>query len=156
MSRCARRLTAATLAVAAAGVAAGLALALRGGGAGRPTEAVYLAHSSAVCRRYAARLAGIPPPADPRSPAAVAAAVGRALPVLEEQAAAIRAIRPARALEERVRRLLGLTDRSLRRLQATLDAAKRRDPTAMGRAFGEWLAASEDAKTASVSLGLRC
>jgi len=76
--------------------------------------------------------------------------------VLEEQAAAIRAIRPARSLEEPVRRLLGLTHRSLRRLQATLDVAKRRDPAAMGRAFGEWLAASEDAKTASASLGLRC
>ena len=152
-----RRRTAALgagLAAAAAITTGGVVLFGRGH-ASRPTQAAYLAHVSAVCKGFAAELNRIPPP-DLGSPASVAAGAGRALPVLRRQAAAVRAIDRPATLERRLDAQFRLTDRSLRDLGVALAAARRGDRSAMGRALAEWIAASEDARTASVKLGIRC
>ncbi len=118
-----------------------------------PTQ--YLARASAVCRVYARKLDGIPPP-DPGSTTAVATSVGRALPVLEQQAAAVRKIRPPRALAKEVKEFFARTDRSLAELHGVLDAAKRGDAKAMGPRFGAWIDASDAAREASHRVGYKC
>jgi hypothetical protein len=138
----------------AAGVAVGVVLVFRGGGATLTPEQ-YLARADAVCARYARRLDGIPPP-DPTSAADVVASVGRALPILQAQADAVRRIRPPHELESRVRAFFARTDGSLAALGAELEAAKRKDLAAMKARFGDWLAASTDAQAASRQVGYRC
>ena len=142
--------------VVAGGLAAGIVLAFRGGSTTSLSPGAYLARASAVCQRYARQLDQIPPPDDLGSPAAVAAAVGRALPVLEKQSAAVRAIKPPRELEQSVRRYFVLSDRSLAVLGDALRAAKRNDRVTMGPKLGAWFEASSAAQAASRRLGFRC
>lgn len=155
MSRRALLLTAG-LVVVAGSLAAGIVLAFGGGPTTSLSPSAYLARASAVCERYARQLDRIPPPGDLGSPAAVSAAVGRALPVLRKQAAAVRAIKPPRELERSVRRYFELSDRSLAVLGVALDAARRNDRVTMGPKLGAWFEASSAAQAASRKLGFRC
>ncbi len=142
------------LVLVAGGVAAGITLAVGSGGSSI-TPAQYLARADAVCRVYARQLDRVAPP-DLAAPKDVAARVGRALPILQKQAAAVRKIPPPRELEQRVHRFFELTDRSLAALGAVLDAAKRNDAKAMGPRLGAWFKASDDSKAASKRVGFRC
>jgi hypothetical protein len=119
------------------------------------TSAQYLARASAVCRVYARKLDRVPPP-DPSSTTAVAASVGRALPVLEQQAAAVRKIPPPKALAQKVQTFFVRTDRSLAELRGVLDAAKRGDAKTMGPRLGDWIEASDAAREASHRVGYKC
>jgi hypothetical protein len=142
--------------VLVAGAVAGAVVFLAGGsGKDAPTPAQYLARASAVCRVYARRLDKISPP-DPGSTTAVAESVGRALPVLEQQAAAVRRIRPPKALTQKVRTFFARTDRSLAELRGVLDAAKRGDAKTMGPRLGDWIEASDAAREASHQVGYNC
>jgi hypothetical protein len=140
--------------VLAAGAAAGVVLAFRGGG-GALTPEEYLDRASAVCVSYARRMDSIAPP-DPTSAADVVASVGKALPILQAQADAVRRIRPPRELEARVHAFFVRTDRSLAALAAQLAAARRNDLPAMKARFGDWLDASAAAQAASRRVGYRC
>jgi hypothetical protein len=142
-------------AVVAAAAAAAIVLTVGGGGKPRLTPAQYLARASAVCRAYQRKLDGIPPPTL-GSTVAVAASVGRALPVLEQQAAAVRKIRPPKALEKRVHAFFERTDRSLTDLRGVLDAARRGDSKRMGPKFFAWIDSSDAAREASHRVGFRC
>src|SRR5262249_7270546 len=110
---------------------------------------------SAVCRVYARKLDNIQPP-DPGSTTAVVASVGRALPVLEQQAAAVRKIRPPKALEPRVQEYFSRSDRSLSFLRQLLEAARRGDTKTMGPKLVAWIDASDAAREASHRVGYRC
>jgi hypothetical protein len=154
VSRRATLLVALGIAVAA-GAAAVVVVLVVGTGKASVTPEQYLARASAECRVYARKLDRIAPP-DPSSTVAVAASVGRALPILEEQAAAVRKIRPPRALEDQVHAFFARTDRSLGALRAVLEAAKRGDAKAMGPKLGAWFQASDAAQTASHRVGYRC
>ena len=147
---------AAALVVVATGVAAGISFAFRSGKSPELTPAAYLAQANAACVRYAKQLGRVQPPHDLTSFADVAASAGKALPVLEAQAAAVRKIVPPRAMAARVRALTALVARSNGYLRAALEAAKRHDRPAMGRALGAWLEASTDSHDAAVKLGFRC
>jgi hypothetical protein len=140
--------------VLAGGVAAGVVLAFRGDG-GSLTPGEYLDRASAVCLSYARKMDAIAPP-DPTSPSDVVASVGKALPILQAQADAVRRIRPPRVLEARVRAFFVRTDRSLTALAGQLAAAKRKDLPAMKARFGDWLNASTAAQAASRRVGYRC
>jgi hypothetical protein len=147
-------LVGAGLVIVAGGVAGAVVLVF-GGGSGSLTPAQYLARADAACRPYGRQLDHVAPP-DPGSTADVAASVGRALPILQHQADAVRRIRVPRQLEQRVRRFFTLTDRSLAALRTVLDAAKRDDAKAMGPRLGAWFVASEDAQAASKQVGFHC
>ncbi len=138
-----------------AGAAAGVVVLATDTGKASVTPEQYLAQASAVCRVYARKLDRIAPP-DPSATAAVAASVGRALPILEEQATAVRKIRPPHALEDQVHAFFVRTDRSLDALRAVLEAAKRGDAKAMGPKLGAWFQASDAAQTASHRIGYSC
>ncbi len=155
MSLRATLLVALGIAVVAGAAAAVVVLVVGSGGKAPLTPAQYVVRASAVCRAYARKLDRISPP-DPASTTAVAASVGRALPILEEQAAAVRKIRPPRALQDQVHAFFGRTDRSLGALRAVLEAAKRGDAKAMGPKLGAWFQASDAAQAASHRIGYRC
>jgi len=121
-----------------------------------PAVTAYLARANTVCRRFAKQLATIPPPADPRSFSDIEASVGKALPVLEAQASAVRAIVPPTSLAARVRALNALVAHSNGYLRQALVAERKRQRTRMGLAYGAWLEASSDAHDAAVELGFRC
>lgn len=146
----------ATALVSTAALAADLAPGLPVKGQQDPAVTTYLARANKVCRSYANRLAKIAPPADPRSFADVERAVGKALPLLEAQATAVRKVVPPRSLAARVKALNALVTRSNGYLRQALAAAKRRQRSRMGLAYGAWLAASADAHEAAVKLGFRC
>lgn len=148
----------ATVAVlVAGGVATVLTLEL-GGSTGRRelTPSAYLARVAAVCDRYGRQLDRIAPPSDIAAYGEVASSVGRALPVLRQQTAAIRAIRPPAELRARVERFMALTDRSLVELQATLSAAQRRDLGAMGQGLIRFSLVRDQAKVLAAGIGFRC
>jgi len=141
--------------VVVTGAAAAVVVVAVGTGRAPVTPARYLARASAACRVYARKLDQIPPP-NPGSTEDVAASVGRALPILEQQAAAVRKIRPPHALEDRVRAFFERTDRSLGALRSVLEAARRNDAKAMGPRLGSWFEASDAAQTASKRVGYQC
>jgi hypothetical protein len=143
------------VAVVTGATAAVIVLVVGSGSKATMTPAQYLARASAVCRFYQRKLDGIPPPTL-GSTVAVAASVGRALPVLEQQAVAVRKIRPPKALEERVRVFFQHTDHSLADLRGVLAAARRGDLKTMGPKFFAWIDASNAAREASHRVGYRC
>jgi len=138
-----------------AGAAGAIVVLVAGNGTTSLTSAQYLARASAVCRVYARKLDNIQPP-DPGSTTAVVASVGRALPVLEQQAAAVRKIRPPKALEPRVQEYFSRSDRSLGFLRELLEAARRGDTKTMGPKLVAWIDASDAAREASHRVGYRC
>ena len=142
------------LVLVAGGVAAGIALAFRGGGRSL-TPAQYLARADAACQPYGRQLDRIAPP-NPGSTTDVAASVARALPILQRQADAVRKIEPPPELEQRVHRFFELTDGSLAALRSVLDAAQRNDAKAMGPRLGAWFDAGDAAQTASKRIGFHC
>lgn len=143
------------LVVAVVGLGRGVAFGFRAEQLKEPTVTAYLARANKVCRSYAKQLARIAPP-DPRSFAEVEQAVGKALPLLVAQAAAVRKVVPPRSLAARVKALDALVDRSNGYLRQALAAAKRHERSRMGLSYGAWLAASTDAHEAAVKLGFRC
>ena len=147
---------AAVLVAVTAGLGSGAALGFRAEQLQEPTVTAYLARANKVCRSYAKQLAKIAPPADPRSFADVEQAVGKALPLLVAQAAAVRKVVPPRSLAAKVKALDALVTRSNGYLMQALGAAKRHQRSRMGLAYGAWLAASADAHEAAVKLGFRC
>jgi len=136
------------------GVAAAVVLVLRSGDESL-TPAQYLARADAACQPYSRQLDRIAPP-NPGSTKDVAASVGRALPILQQQADAVRKIHPPRELEQRVLAFFERTDRSLADLRAVLEAARRNDAKAMGPRLGAWFQASDAAQTASKRVGYHC
>ncbi len=145
----------ATLLVAG-GIAAGLSLALGGGGGHEPTLREYLARVSALCDQYGRQLDRIAPPSDIAAYGEVADSVGRALPVLKRQTAEIHAIRPPTRLRARVERFMALTDRSVAELEAALAAAKRRDLGGVGKGLVQFSVTRDEAKALADQIGFRC
>ena len=144
------------LVVAVAGLGRGVAFGFRAEQLKEPTVTAYLARANKVCRSYAKQLAKIAPPADPRSFADVEQAVGKALPLLVAQAAAVRKVVPPRSLAAKVKALDVLVALSNGYLRQALAAAKRHERSRMGLSYGAWLAASTDAHESAVKLGFRC
>jgi hypothetical protein len=146
----------AILIVAAAGAAAALVVTTSSRGAKPPSRSAYLARAQAICHEYGPELDRIPPIQDPTLLGSVIEATDRALPVLREQAARIRALTPPPVLRTRIARFFALTDRSLETLQAVRDSAKSLDSNNVGTElirFGKETAA---AKRVGRLIGYRC
>jgi hypothetical protein len=147
----------AVVALAAAGVAAALAVAVFGRASQKPpTRAQYLARVAAICRTYGKKLDEIPPPIDIASYGNAIASMKPALAILRDQAARIRAIEPPPELEVSVEHFFRLTDRSLARLAAALDAAERRDIAGLGIGLQRFDEATLAAKKEARRIGWHC
>ena len=143
--------------VVVAAVAAVLVLALSpaSGGGGSP-RAVYLQRAGRICAREGARLDRIPPPVDIASPGNVLATVDKALPIVREQAALIRALTPPADLRSLVARFFVLTDRSIGELEAVRRAAEHTDVASIGIGLRTYGAIENQAKALARRIGYRC
>jgi hypothetical protein len=149
-------LTAAASLAVAAGLAIVLVVLLRDDGEEKLTRAEYIARVEAVCRDYNRRLARIPAPIAVGNPQAVAESIGRALPLVEERAAAAKAITPPPELAARVEQVFSLSDMAVAELRSARAAADAGSLKRSARALGRFLAASDEARSAAVAIGLNC
>ena len=148
----ARGLFAVTLAAAVALAPPGC----RGGSEDGPTRSEYVARINAVCRPYARRLDKVPPPLSFTNLAEVARSVGRALPLLEEQAEKAKAVQPPPADEELVEEFFARTEASVRALRSVRRAARAGNAAAAQRSFLSFFRAREQARALADELGFRC
>jgi hypothetical protein len=156
VSRRAYVLTAAASLAVAAALAIVLIVLVRNGGEAKPTRAEYIARVEAVCRDYNRRLARIPAPIAVGNPRAVAESIARALPLVEERAAAAKAIAPPSELAGRVEQVFSLSDTAIAELRSARAAADAGSVKRAARALGRFLAASDEARSAAVAIGLNC
>ncbi len=141
--------------LAAAAIAGGLWLALRGG-AGEPSRSAYLAEVSSACRVYARPLSRIGAPAEVTAYGDVLAAVGKVVPLLRKQAAGMQAVDPPASLRPDLDRLFALDRRSVAALAATSAAARRRDAGGVVRGLGRFSQLSGQVHSLAAALGIRC
>src|SRR5215831_7563203 len=95
----------AACALVAGGIAAAFVLVFSSGNSeAAPTKSQYFARVAAICRIYGPKLDKIPPPSDIAIPGVVASSVGRALPLIEAQAAVVHALRPPKELQAKIKR----------------------------------------------------
>jgi hypothetical protein len=140
--------------VAAGAIAAAVWLATSGGGTdGRPA---YLARVSSVCRTYAAKLARIGAPADVTAYGDVIEALGRVLPLLREQAAAMEAVKPPPGLEPRLDRMFAADASAVSALEGTLAGARRRDAGEVAKGLAAFSARRDRAHAQSAAIGIDC
>jgi hypothetical protein len=144
------------LGLVAAGAVTGAVLAVRGGDGAELTRTAYLQRTNAICAAYGKRLDTIPPPLDPASPGAVYESIGRALPILREQLAKVRALAPPRTLEAQVDRFLDITDRSLDHLGRARERAGKRELFPMVQSLSAFGEVRDDAKRVARSIGFKC
>ena len=143
-------------ALAAAGVGAGPPAARAGAGGPVPGSGVYLARVSAICTVYARELARIGAPADVTAYGDVLSALGRVVPLLERQLAAMRAVDAPPGLRARLDRLFALDRRSIAALAATRAAARRRDAGGVGAGLARFTLVSGEVHALAGQIGIRC
>ena len=146
------------LALLAALAAAGVGAGPPGARAGRPVpgSGVYLARVSAICTVYARELARIGVPSDVTAYGDVLGVLGRVVPLLERQLAAMRAVDEPPGLRTRLDRLFALDRRSIAALAATRAAARRRDAGAVGAGLARFTLVSGEVHALAGQIGIRC
>lgn len=136
-----------------AGVAAVIVVAFPGSSEAAPTKAQFLARVAAICRVYGARLDKVPPPDDIAVPGEVLTSVEKALPLLQAESKAVRALRSPTELEAQLRRWHALDDRSLAELENALRAAREPDLSTMGVAYVRYLLDGQRAEKVGRTIG---
>ena len=146
------------LAAAAALAAAGVGAGPPGARAGRPVpgSGVYLARVSAICTVYARELARIGAPSDVTAYGDVLGVLGRVVPLLERQLAAMRAVDAPPGLRTRLDRLFELDRRSIAALAATRAAARRRDAGGVGEGLARFTLLSGQVHALAGAIGIGC
>ncbi len=143
----------ASCALVAAGVAAAIVVAFPGTSEAAPTRAQFLARVAAVCRVYGPQLDRVPPPTDIAVPGEVATSVEKALPLLQAESKAVRALRSPSELKARLARWHALNDHSLARLEDALRAAREPDLSTMGVAYVQFLLDGQRAEKVGRTIG---
>jgi hypothetical protein len=151
-----RALLAAIATVAVAAVAVGAVLVSRGGGHAEVDEGEYLTSVSAVCHRYAVRLARVPAPANVTAYGDVVESLHRVLPLLRRQDTAMRGIESPDGLQAGLDRLFGLNRRSIAELETTLAAAERRDAGGVIEGLGAFTATRDRTVALADAIGIDC
>lgn len=146
----------ALLAALAAAAAASPLPAPGGAGGHAPGQSAYLAQVSRICTAYARELARIGAPSDVTAYGDVLSALGRVVPLLERQQAAMRSVDAPRGLRTRLDRLFALDRRSIAALAATRAAARRRDAGGVGEGLARFTLLSGEVHALAGAMGIRC
>jgi hypothetical protein len=117
----------AVCALVAVGVAGVIVLASSGPSEAAPTKSQYFARVAAICRIYGPKLDKIPPPIDVSIASELWESAEKVLPILRDEADAVRRLVPPTELREKVTRWIKLNDQSLAKLAATLPAAREKN-----------------------------
>jgi len=142
--------------LAAVGFGLGIWLGSSGNGKAEPSRTGYLTRVSAACLGYARRLERVPAPSDPAAYGDVIASIRRVVPLLQAQEAAMRAVPAPHGLGDRLDQLFALDRRSIRRLEAALAAARRRDAGGVARGLLRFSALRDRVHASALALGIRC
>ncbi len=137
----------------AGGIAAAIIAVFPGSSEAAPTKAEYLAQVAAICRVYGPRLDRVPPPSDIAVPGEIVTSVEKALPILQAERRAVRALRSPAELEAQLRRWHALDDRSLAELENALRAAREPDLSTMGVAYVRYLLDGRRAEKVGRTIG---
>jgi hypothetical protein len=121
-----------------------------------PGASAYLARVSGICTVYARELARIGAPSDVTAYGDVLSALGRVVPLLERQQAAMRAIDAPPGLRARLDRLFTLDRRSIAALAAARAAARRRDAGGVGEGLARFTLLSGEVHALAGAMGIRC
>jgi hypothetical protein len=140
-------------ALVAGSIVAGFVLAFSGSSQAAPTKSQYFGRVAAICRRYGPRLDKVPPPYDIAIPGVVASSVEKALPILEAETRAVRALRPPEGLKSRIARWLVLNDRANAKLAEALRQARLPNLGAMGIAYVAFLRQGAEAEHLGRAIG---
>ena len=144
----------AACALIAGGSAAVLVLVFSGSSASAaPTKQQYFAQVAAICRKYGPKLDKIPPPIDVSIPSELWVSAGKALPVLRDEADAVRRLVPPRELRSKLGRWTRLNDDSISQLAETLKAAKELNLTAVQVAYVSFVVRGAKAQHLGKSIG---
>jgi hypothetical protein len=134
-------------------VAAGFVLAFSGSSEAAPTKAQYFARVAAICRIYGPKLDKVPPPSDIAIPGVVVTSVEQALPIVQAEARAVRAIRPPHELRKQLARWFELNDRAIAKLGEALRAGRQPNIPVMGVAYVQFLKAGTAAEHVGRAIG---
>jgi hypothetical protein len=143
----------AACALVAAAVAGGIVLVFSDSSKAAPTKAQYFARVATICRIYGPKLDKVPPPTDIAIPGVVASSLGKALPILEAQAAAVHALRPPTELRAEIKRWVVLDNRAIAKLRESLRLAREPNLSQMAFAYIQFLTASRAAKHLGQTIG---
>jgi len=116
----------------------------------------FLAQVHEVCTEYGERLDTIEPPTDLTLAVDVHASLAAALPVLREEAEAVRAIPPPPSLKQDLAEFFDLTDRSLVALEASMRAAGELALYPMATALWRFEDLRDQAKLVATRIGFDC
>ncbi len=116
----------------------------------------FLAQVHDVCTEYGERLDAIEPPTDLTLAVDVHASLAAALPVLQEEAAAVKAIPVPPSLQVDLDEFFDLTDRSLVALEASMRAAGRLALYPMATALWRFEDLRDRAKLVATRIGFDC
>lgn len=150
-----RVLTAVLVLAIATAAAAGVVVVARGGDNSVSTPQ-FLAQVHTVCTEYGERLDTIEPPTDLTLAVDVHESLAAALPVLREEAEAVRAIPPPPSLKQDLAEFFDLTDRSLVALEASMRAAGERALYPMATALWRFEDLRDQAKLVATRIGFDC
>jgi hypothetical protein len=120
-----------------------------------PTKQQYIARVNKICAVYGKQLDKIVPP-DLAIPGNVLDALNRAIPIVQRENAAVRAVKPPPALKRDVAHFFVLADRSLAELKRMRARVQRRDLGGTARAFSRFTKARDAAQRAGLAIGFDC
>ena len=143
----------ASCALVSGAVAAIFVLAFSGSSEAALTKAQYFARVAAVCRIFGPKLDKVPPPSDIAIPGVVVSSVEKALPILQAETRAVRAIRPPRELRKQVARWFALNDRAIAKLGEALRFGRQPNISVMGVAYVQFLKAGTAAEHVGRAIG---
>jgi hypothetical protein len=133
----------------------GLALVLvclaAGCGGGGSDKEDFQKQANSICKRYTEQLAALPAPS---SPAAISEYVDKAIPLLEQGVAELRALKPPEELAGDYGRMLDETENAIPAARDLGAAAAKNDPAAVQKALNEGNAANDKADRLATKLGL--
>jgi hypothetical protein len=142
--------------VAVTAVVAAVVVVVARGGEPAVTREDFLAQVHDVCAFYGEQLDAVQPPVDLSSPGAVYESLGAALPLLRQQAAAVRALDSPPALRDDLDEFFRLTDTSLAELKEGYDQAGARELFLMATALTRFEEARDEAKAVATRIGFDC
>lgn len=131
-------------------------MAVASRGESSPTPEAFLEQVHAICADYGERLDAIEPPTDLTLAVDVHESLAAALPVLQEEAEAVRAIPVPPSLRDDLDEFFDLNDRSLVALEASMRAAGRLALYPMATALWRFEDLRDRAKAVARRIGFDC
>jgi hypothetical protein len=133
--------------------AVGLALVLAclAAGCGGSAKEDFQKQANAICKRYDAKINAL---GTPSSPADIPQYVEKAIPIIQQGLAELRALKPPQGLEADYKLMLDETEKAVPAARNLADAAAKNDAAAVQKALKEGNAANQKSDRFATKIGL--